>query len=334
MLGDDLGQRRLKTLAVRSNAERGGDGAGRIDADDRGLGAGIDRHAGRNGDARADAGELGIAGDADADPAAGGARFFLLGAQRVVADRGAGLVQAFVKAGFVPDDAGGDLVGQLVVGDEIAQPDVLGVDAELCRRHVHQPFHDEGRDRPADAAIGAGRRFRGRHRLHAAAIILHPIGAGQEAHHLHRFERRGPRIDRIGADVADHVGAQARGCGRRRRAPIRRRRSRRTPGCWRPALPGGRWSISPGAAAAAPRRRRKFPRDRASLCRRNRRRRRRDDANLVGAAYRARATARRARCRGLALPNASVSASRVVFGEIRSAARSRPGSCDACGSGR
>ena len=179
-----------------------------IDAHDRGLGAGIDGHAGRNRDARADAGKLGVAGNPDADPAAGGARFFLFCAQRVVADRGACLVQAFLKAGFVPDDAGGDLVGKLVVGNEIAQPDVLGIDAELCRRHVHQPFHDEGRNRPADAAIGSGRRLRGRHRPHPAAIILHPIGTGQKAHDLHRLERRGPRIDRIGADVADHVGAQ------------------------------------------------------------------------------------------------------------------------------
>ncbi len=210
MLGDDLRERRLQALAVRSYAERGGDGAGGIDAHDRGLGAGIDRHAGRHRDARADAGELGVAGNADADPAAGGARFFLFCAQRVVADRGACLVQAFLKAGFVPDDAGGDLVGKLVVGNEIAQPDVLGIDAELCRRHVHQPFHHEGRNRPADAAIGSGRRLRGRHRPHPAAIILHPIGTGQKAHDLHRLERRGPRIDRIGADVADHVGPQGK----------------------------------------------------------------------------------------------------------------------------
>src|SRR5262249_55153514 len=30
----------------------------------------------------------------------------------------------------------------------------------------------------------------------------------QEAYDLHRLERRGPRIDRISADVADHIGAQ------------------------------------------------------------------------------------------------------------------------------
>ena len=181
-----------------------------IDAHDRRLGTGVDRHARRNRDTRADAGQFGVAGDADADPAAGGARRFLLGAQCVVADRVASFMQAFVESGFVPDDARGDLVGKLVVGNQIAQPDVPGIDAELCRRHVHQPFHDEGRDRTADAAIGAGRCFRGRHRLHPAAIILHPVGTGQKAYDLNRLKPRGPRIDRIGADVADHVGAQGK----------------------------------------------------------------------------------------------------------------------------
>ena len=70
MLGDDLRQRRLQPLPVRGDAERGRDRAGRIDADVRGLGAGVDRHAGRDRDARADAGQLRVGGDADAEPAA------------------------------------------------------------------------------------------------------------------------------------------------------------------------------------------------------------------------------------------------------------------------
>ena len=71
MLGHDLGQRGLQALAMGGDAERRGDRAGRIDADGGGLGAGVDRHAGRDRDARADAGQLGVAGDADAEPAAG-----------------------------------------------------------------------------------------------------------------------------------------------------------------------------------------------------------------------------------------------------------------------
>ena len=148
-----------------------------------------------------------------------------------------------LKAGFVPDDAGRDLVGKLLRRDEIAQAHVLRVDAEPRRRHVDQPFHDEGRDRAADAAIGTGRRLGGRDRARAAAIVLNAVGAGQEAHDLHRFEAGGPRIDRVGADVADNVGAAARVSGRPHRAPVRRRRFHRRPGCWPRGPPGGRWSI-------------------------------------------------------------------------------------------
>ena len=210
MLGDDLRQCRLETLAVRGDAERRRHRAGRVDAHDRRFGAGIDRHARRDRDARADAGQFGIRRDADAVPAAGGARALLRGAQVIVADRVTGSVETFVKAGFIPDNAGGDLVGQLVGANEIAQSYLARIHAELDRGHIHQPLHDEGRDRPADAAIGAKRRFRGRHAAHPALIIGDAIGPGQKAHHLDRLERRGPRIDRIGADVAYDVGAQRR----------------------------------------------------------------------------------------------------------------------------
>ena len=208
MFGYDLGERRFQTLAMRGDAEGRGDRAGRIDADDGRFGAGRDRHAGSNGDARADAGQFRITRDADTDPMAGGAPLFLLRAQMIVADRGASGVQAFLKARFVPDDAGSDFVGQLVGADEVSQPDLLGVDPHLRRRQIHQPFHDEGRNRPADAAVRAGRRLRGRHRLHAAAVVRNAIGAGKKADYLHGLERRGPRINRVGADVADNIRAQ------------------------------------------------------------------------------------------------------------------------------
>ena len=69
-----------------------------IHADDGRLGAGIDRHAGRYRDARADAGQFGVGGDADAEPAPGGARFFLFRTQRRVADSVAGRDQVFAKS--------------------------------------------------------------------------------------------------------------------------------------------------------------------------------------------------------------------------------------------
>ena len=67
-VGDHLRQRRLQPLAMRGDAESGGDAAGGIDPDRCGFGAGVDRHAGRDRNARADAGEFGIAGETDADP--------------------------------------------------------------------------------------------------------------------------------------------------------------------------------------------------------------------------------------------------------------------------
>jgi hypothetical protein len=45
MLGHDLGEGGLQPLAMGSDAERGRDRAGRIDADAGSLGAGVDRLA-------------------------------------------------------------------------------------------------------------------------------------------------------------------------------------------------------------------------------------------------------------------------------------------------
>src|SRR5262249_28007236 len=41
-----------------------------------------------------------------------------------------------------------------------------------------------------------------------AAIVFDAVLSRQEAYDLHRLERRRPRIDRIGTDVADHLRAQ------------------------------------------------------------------------------------------------------------------------------
>ena len=114
MFGNDLGERGLQPLAMRGDAERRGDSAGGIDADDGRFGAGGDRHSGSDGDARADAGQFRITRNADADPAASGAALLLLRAQMIVTDRGASRIQAFHKARFVPNDTGSDFVGKFV----------------------------------------------------------------------------------------------------------------------------------------------------------------------------------------------------------------------------
>src|SRR5258708_3970050 len=72
-------------------------------------------------------------------------------------------------------------------------------------RHVDQPLHDKGRDWPAHAAIGPDRRLAGGNRARPPAIVRHPVRTGHEADDLHRFQRGGPRIDRIGPNIADRV---------------------------------------------------------------------------------------------------------------------------------
>ena len=244
MLGDHLRERGLQSLPVRRDAECRRDGAGRVDADGRCLGAGVDRHAGRDRDARADAGQLGVARDADAEPFARCARFGLLAAQGFVFDLLGTRPRDLRRNPTCPTRCRSRSCAETPSGGTRLRRRIsFGSRPSLRGRHVDQALHHEGRDRPPDAAIRPGRRLAGRDRLHAAAIVLDPIGAGQEAHDLHRLERRGPRIDRIGADVADHVGAQRQHLAVARRAPARHRRSRRTPGWWRKGPPCGRWSI-------------------------------------------------------------------------------------------
>ena len=148
--------------------------------------------------------------------------------------------------------------------------------------------------------------------------MLDAVGAGQEAHHLHRFKAGGPRIDRIGADVADNVGAEREYPAVRVERQVRRRRFRRRPGCW-PARSSRRSLVHLTARPqiAAPRRRRKFPPDRASPCRRSRRRHPARPRGSDGRAYRAPSPARRARCRapGSARMKRQRLAARVVFGK-------------------
>ena len=134
--------------------------------------------------------------------------FFLCHSQGVVTDRVTSHMETFLEAGLIPHDAGRNFVRKLARADEIAQPDVLGIEAKLCGSHVDQPFHDESRGRAADATVRAGWSFRGRDRAHTPTVMLDTVGPGQEAHHLQRLERRRPWIDRIGADVANHVRAQ------------------------------------------------------------------------------------------------------------------------------
>ena len=132
----DLRQGGFHPLPLAGEAEAGGHRAGRIDGDVAGLGAGIDRHAGRDRDARSDACQLRIGGNADPDPAALRPRRFLFAAQIVIADSVPCLAQAGLERGFVPHQPGRRLVGKFVILHQVAVADLRRVHADLSRRHV------------------------------------------------------------------------------------------------------------------------------------------------------------------------------------------------------
>ena len=207
-LGNDLGERRLQALAVGGDAEGRRNRAGRIDFDRCALGTGVDRHARRRRDTRADARQFGIGRDSDADQPAPLPRRRLPGPPFRIAEPVERRTEALLEFRAVPDDSGAGLVGKFLVAHQVPRPHLRGVHVQPPGRHVDQPLHDEGRDRPADAAIRPGRRLRGRDRAHPPAVVRDPVGAGQEAHDLDRLQRRRPGIDRIGADIADDVGLQ------------------------------------------------------------------------------------------------------------------------------
>ena len=127
----------------------------------------------------------------------------------VVADGLAGPLEAPRERGAVPDQPGGRPVGELVVADEVSPADVSRVHAEPAGGHVEEALHREHRGGPADPPVGARRRLRRRRRPYPAAVFGHPVGSGEEGRDLHRLDRGRPRIDRVGARVADDLGPQA-----------------------------------------------------------------------------------------------------------------------------
>ena len=93
--------------------------------------------------------------------------------QRLLEGRG-------VVAGVV-DAAGGRAVGKRVGGNEVAPPDVGGIQAQRPRRFVEQALHEEDALGPARAAIGAGGH---RGRVGGAGLDIdgrHHVGPGQRA---------------------------------------------------------------------------------------------------------------------------------------------------------
>ncbi len=99
-------------------------------------------------------------------------------------------------------DAGGGAIGELRARDEIAPPQLDAIDAEPLGRDVEQPLDDEGRLRPAGAAIGRGRRAVGHDAAHAHMRRRDVIDAGDDAGRV----RQRHIGDRQAADVEKNIG--------------------------------------------------------------------------------------------------------------------------------
>ena len=209
LLGDDLGERRLVSLAVAREAEGRRHRAPRVHAHRGALGAGVDRRAGRRGDRRADARQLDVPRDADADEPLLRAREHLLLARARVVRHLAGALERLDEASAVPDDTRRRAVRELLGADQVLQAQLDGVHPEPPRRAVQQRLQHEGRDGPADAAVRSHRRLVRRDAPGLPAVVREAVGPGQEADDLDDFDRGCPRMDRVGADV----GEDARGEG-------------------------------------------------------------------------------------------------------------------------
>ena len=208
LLRHHLGEGGLDPLALGGDAEGGGHHSRRVDAEGGALRPRVDGHPGGDRDARPHPGQLRVGGEPDADPPPLRPGRRLHRAELVVSDGVAGPLQALRERGPVPDQPGGRPVGELVVADEVSPADVPRVHAEAAGGHVEEPLHREHRGRAADPAVGSGRRLRGRRRPHPAAVLGHPVGSGEEGRDLHRLDRGGPRIDRVGARVPDDLGPE------------------------------------------------------------------------------------------------------------------------------
>jgi len=119
--------------------------------------------------------------------------------------------KTFDEARAVPDDSGRRAIWKFVRLDNIAPAYLKRVDAERPGSHIHQAFCDERGNRPADTAIGSGRRLVGRDASHRTPVRPDPVRPRKKADDLHRLEPACPRIDRVGADIADHIGFQRNG---------------------------------------------------------------------------------------------------------------------------
>ncbi len=133
------------------------------------------------------------------------AKLFLLAAEVLVADHLHRLVEAFDVAAGLVVHPGDRQVREFLLADHVAAADLDRVHAELVRGQVEEAFHDERRNRRADAAIGAQRRFVGGDGVGAERVVLHTIWPRKHLRRVQHLEGRCPRKRAVRADVGDRV---------------------------------------------------------------------------------------------------------------------------------
>src|SRR5207237_6791935 len=100
---------------------------------------------------RAEPADLAVGRDADAEIALFFARLGLLGAELLVVDQLQGLVERALVVPGVVGDAGGDRIGELVLGDQVLAPHIDRIHADFPGVQVDHPFAQERGSRATGA---------------------------------------------------------------------------------------------------------------------------------------------------------------------------------------
>jgi hypothetical protein len=153
LVGNDLCQRCLESLAVRGDPEVAGHCSCRVEADRGRFRPGVDRHARCRRDARSDARKFSVSGDSDADEPSLCTGFRLLFPELRVFDGRARARQGFDEAGTVPNDPG----GRYAVWARQEAGDLNRLESVTERKKLSANPADEQIRRPAQAGTQGAR---------------------------------------------------------------------------------------------------------------------------------------------------------------------------------
>ncbi len=208
LVAGHLTHRRHDALALGRQRRGDGENARRLQAQRHRVAPGLQQRARADRRAGAESGQFRVAGDTDAAQFAVCAGVVLLGAQPLILRLGGGELQAGQVVDVVVHQIIGVAVGHRLDRDQVALPQLHGVELQAGGNFVQQQFERRRRGRAANGTVGTDRRLVGGD---AAGPIAHRrdlIGTRHQSGGLQRLHARRPQIGRIGADIDAHVGAQ------------------------------------------------------------------------------------------------------------------------------